>query len=213
MLPRAPVVSPARRAVMVATSTSAWPPAPPAGPGALRNRAQGPDDLISRPHRDGMHPGKSHLECGGAEPRPVVVSGCDATGRRMSFPSLSRIGVVRCGAVRRRLSAGGPFAGGNRHRAGRASARPARQARLLWSPLGRPPPTRCDPSGSRHGRACRRPVAGHRRWRAVIAGWAGGAPADTAEGGGVHDVTASVSGCCPAWPCGWPWHLQFLPDT
>jgi hypothetical protein len=30
-----------------------------------------------------MHPGKSHMECGGAEPRPVVVSWCGATGRRM----------------------------------------------------------------------------------------------------------------------------------
>src|SRR6266487_2370957 len=81
MLPRAPVISPARYAVMVATSTSALAARATAWSrpsGALRNRAQGPDDLISQPHRDGMHLGKSHLECGGAEPRPVVVSWCAA---------------------------------------------------------------------------------------------------------------------------------------
>ncbi len=42
-------------------------------------QVQGADDLIAQPHRDGMHPGKSHLERGRGEPWPPCghVTGAD----------------------------------------------------------------------------------------------------------------------------------------
>ncbi len=45
-------------------------------------QVQGPDDLVAQPHRDGMHGGESHLERGGAKPRPPRghIAGADIAG-------------------------------------------------------------------------------------------------------------------------------------
>ena len=60
-------------------------------------KVEGPDDLITQPHRDGVHSGKTHLVCGRGKPRPPLrhVVGADIA----DGDDLSAVEAVNAGAL------------------------------------------------------------------------------------------------------------------